>query len=389
MHVTYVARSFLDYRVPVFAALDELTGGRLCVVFSQDYVPKRVSSKVTGVLGTRAIGLSGEWQLGHHDNALYANSTVAFQYQPELLKTIRRCRPDVLIGDGFFKWTLPSTFYKVMHGTPLVICYERTFHTERKAQWYRTASRRLVVRVTDAVCCSGRLCGEYTRSLGFPADRITYGHQVADVKTLLERSGQVAEQQIQERRSDLHLRGIVFLYVGRLIPLKGVMQLLEAWRIFSREAGNARCSLLIVGGGPQEAECRAYCIENDLDNVRMVGPIDYDMLPIYYRSSDVFVMPTLEDNWSLVVPEAMACGLPILCSKYNGCWPELVRPENGWVFDPLDISDTVNILALCLSKRELLQSMGEASRHIVENHTASQAANAIMEACSIAVKRHQ
>jgi glycosyltransferase involved in cell wall biosynthesis len=163
------------------------------------------------------------------------------------------------------------------------------------------------------------------------------------------------------------------------------MQLLEVWKTFSHEAGQTECSLLLVGGGQQKSECRAYCTEIHLDNVLFTGEIDYDQLALYYKCADVFVMPTLEDNWSLVVPEAMACGLPVLCSKYNGCWPELIKPENGWIFNPLDISDTVNVLRECLNKSQSLGAMGEASKKIIANYTASQAADAIIDACNIAL----
>jgi glycosyltransferase involved in cell wall biosynthesis len=306
-------------------------------------------------------------------------------YQRGLITVILNEKPDVLISDGFFQWTYAALWLRATRRIPHVMCYERTAHTERKAQWYRTAYRKLAMRWIDAICCNGRLCGEYTQSLGFPPDRITYGHMAADVKTLVEQSKQVTEQQIRKRRSELRLQGIVFLYVGQIIPRKGIMQLLEAWKILSREATETRCSLLLVGGGPQEVECRAYCRENALDNVHFVGEIDYDLLATYYRCGDVFVIPTLEDNWSLVVPEAMACGLPVLCSKYNGCWPELVTPANGWVFDPLDQTDFAYKLALCLdSKGELLQ-MGKCSKDIVEGFTPDRAAKSILTACEIAL----
>ena len=75
--------------------------------------------------------------------------------------------------------------------------------------------------------------------------------------------------------------------------------------------------------------------ELQLSNVLFTGAIPYEDTALYYSLADIFVMPSLEDKWSLVVPEAMSLGLPILCSIYNGCWPELVREgENGWVFDP-------------------------------------------------------
>jgi glycosyltransferase involved in cell wall biosynthesis len=314
-----------------------------------------------------------------------ANKGMRIPYQRGLIKAVLEEKPDVVISDGFFQWTYAALWLRAARQIPHVMCYERTSHTERHAQWFRTVYRKLVMRWIDAMCCNGRLCGQYVQSLGFPPDRITYGHMVADVESLAEKSAQITEQQIRQKRSELSLQGTVFLYVGRIIPRKGVIQLLKAWKNFSLEAGKNKCSLLLVGGGPQEAECRAYCRENGLDNVHLTGAIDYDLLPMYYRCADIFVIPTLEDNWSLVVPEAMACGLAVLCSKYNGCWPELVKPENGWVFDPLDVSDTVNALRLCVTKSPSLRSMGDASKRVIENHTATQAADAIVEACSIAL----
>ena len=54
----------------------------------------------------------------------------------------------------------------------------------------------------------------------------------------------------------------------------------------------------------------------------------------YYAVADVFILPTIEDNWSLVIPEAMSCGLPVSTSIYNGCHPELVKKDvNGITFD--------------------------------------------------------
>jgi glycosyltransferase involved in cell wall biosynthesis len=83
----------------------------------------------------------------------------------------------------------------------------------------------------------------------------------------------------------------------------------------------------------------------------------------------------------------MACGLPILCSKYNGCWPELVQEKNGWIFDPLDPKDTFRVLDSCLQKASDLPAMGRQSLEIVAGHTPLRAAKSIYEACLIAVRR--
>jgi len=388
MRVVWVTRSFLDYRIPVYDELCRRLDGQFALFYNADYVPDRCRLKAEEALGQATRGLRGESALACGLQSGFSNKGMRIPCQRGLIKAILKEEPDLLISDGFFQWTYAALWLRATRHIPHVMCYEKTGHTERRAQWYRTAYRKLVMRWIDAVCCNGRLCGEYTRSLGFPSDRITYGHMAADVKTLAEKSGQVTEDQIQQRRSELGVSGVVFLYVGRIIPLKGVLPLLEAWRTFSRELGKTKCSLLLVGGGPQEAECRAYCAENELDNVRFTGAIDYDLLPLYYRCADVFVMPTLEDNWSLVVPEAMACGLPVLCSKYNGCWPELVHPEiNGWVFDPLDQSDFVGKLRLCMDAQDRFGRLGKCSREIVERFTPESAAKSILTACEIALAR--
>jgi len=383
----WVTRSFLDYRIPVYREVGERLGGRLTLFYNADYVPKRCRDKVQRVLGVGAKGMFGERAFTRSSQSGFANEGMRLPYQPGLVRAILNEKPDVLISDGFFQWTYAALWLRATRGIPHVMCYERTAHTERKCQWYRIAYRKLVMRYIDAMCCNGRLCGEYVRDLGFPAERITYGHMAADVEGLGQAASRVSGTQTLALKARRELTGLVYLYVGQLIPRKGIDRLLTAWRLFSAHVKPGEVTLLLVGDGSQRSELERYCALNHLLNVRFAGAVDYDTLVVYYRAADVFIIPTLEDNWSLVVPEAMACGLPILSSKYNGCWPELVRPENGRVFDPLSAQDTMDALLSCMSTRESLCRMGEASRRIVTHYTPSCAADAIVKACATAIRR--
>jgi len=388
MKIAWITRSFLDYRVPVYQQLSELIGGKLTLFYYGEVVPDRVAAKARSVLGENAVPLKGEWRLiGQKvQGGGFANSGLRIPFQPGLVRAVRRLQPEVIVSDGFFQWTYAALWLRALGRIPHVMCYERAAHNERKAQWYRIAYRKLVLRWIDAICCTGRLCGEYVQSLGFPHDRITYGHMVADVDGLQEAVSGILGSQATTvaRRHDL--KGLVFLYVGRLIALKGIDKLLRAWKTFSSGMGGESSTLLIVGDGPERGELEQYCQHHALNNVRFAGEIDYEALTPYYKAADAFVIPTLEDNWSLVVPEAMACGLPILCSKYNGCWPEYVTPANGWVFDPLDVNDTSRCLSQCFSKCRELPEMGRRSSEIIDNYRPLQAAEAILRACDIAVR---
>jgi len=388
--VTYICRSFLDYRVPVFEELSKLTDGNLTVFFSEKSVPERVQKRLCRAIGDRAIGLSGERAFGFHGNITneFSNTQIRIPWQPGILKEIKKSNPDVLIGDGFSQWTLPALVYRILKGVPLVICYERTAHTERNAQWYRRVYRKAVVPFVNAMCVNGRLSREYAEFLGMPGNRITIGHMVADIMELSEKHQRLDLKPILalQERLCIPSDAVVFISVTKLIKRKGIAEFLESWKGF-KGTGGVKPHLLIVGDGPERGNLESVCRRAAPSNVTFAGGIDYNDIHNYYRLADVFVIPTLEDNWSLVVPEAMACGLPIMCSKYNGCWPELVTTENGWVFDPLDVEDTISCLKKCLTVKDKFPTMGKKSLEIVSHHTPEHAARSILNTCRIAMER--
>jgi glycosyltransferase involved in cell wall biosynthesis len=386
LRITCVERSFLDYRIPVLSELDKLCQGQLHYITSDKWTPQRALDRLKTVLGERAIYLHGEKSIGI-DMPNESNTTICFPYQPGLLKTVANTRPQVIIGDGFFQWTYAALFHRALHGIPLVVCYERWAHTERNAQWYRRLYRKLALHFTDVVCCNGQLSLEYTRSLGMPCDRLFAGCMTADTHNLQLAAEKVTGAERADRRAGWKAQGVVFLYVGRLIKIKGVAQLLKAWARFEQEQKES-ATLVLVGGVPEETSLRELASNLNLRGVRFVGPVDYSQIYQCYAAADAFIIPTLEDNWSLVVPEAMACGLPILCSTYNGCWPDLVRAGiNGWVFDPIDTGDTLMVLASAAASKAELQRMGQRSREIVADHTPRAAADSIFSACRLAIKR--
>ena len=384
--IAYLARSFLDYRIPVFAALDELTQGGLHVFYSREAVPVRVRKKINDLFENRSIGLGGELRIGPKEFSNFANSSVRIIYQPGLLAAIRRAAPDVIVGDGFFQWSIFALFHRIFYHTPMVICYERTFHTERNAQWYRTLYRKTVLHWVDAMACNGSLSSTYSQWLGMQTERITLGQMAADTAGLQKAVDALSGENRWAMRRRWGGPELVFLVVARLIQLKGVHHLLSAWEQGERSLGG-KAVLVVVGDGPERERLMDQVSAAALGNVYFEGAVDYDNMFAYYAASDVFVIPTLEDNWSLVVPEAMACGLPILCSRYNGCWPELVQEKNGWVFDPLDPQDTLRGLKACIEKASELPRMGQASRKIIVGYTPQHAARSIYEACQIAKER--
>ena len=369
----------------MYKALDEMLGNNLTLIFSAKRTPNDVKRLIAQALGNRAIPLEGERisRLGANDQE-FANVGFRIPFQPGLLRAVLDAKPEVIIAEGFFQWTPAALWLRIREGVRLVIAYERTMHTERHAGKARTLYRKLVTKFTDAMCCNGSLAKEYcTNVLGFPTERIVTGAMAADTDAISRASARIRGENLVTIEKALNLIRPVFLYVGRLIRLKGLRELLLAWKQYKVMSGVG--SLLLVGDGPERVELESIIRDQGIVNVTFAGRIEQKDIVPYYALGDVLVMPTLEDNWSLVVPEAMACSKPILCSRYNGCWPELVREEvNGYVFDPLDAGTLATLFQACSDNPTRLAEMGNASYEIVKAFTPQKAAEAAMKACLIA-----
>jgi len=386
MRIVWAHNWFLDYRVPVFEELNRLTNNNLFLLYNKDSIPERVSNKVRESLGDNAVPFCNEKMLvlgNPLKTGDYANKYIELKYQPGLYSKILKLKPDVLIGEGFFRWGLTNLTARILHGIPYVMLYERTAHTERNVIKSVVFARQMMLRWIDVICCNGVQSDEYIQSIGFDPSRITHRHMVADIHRLANMLYSFSNEDRLAFKNELGLKGRVYLYTGQLVPRKGLRELLEAWDIFTHKNQNQDLNLLVLGEGLNRREYEEQA--KKIGNVRFFGNVDYDQIYRFLGIADVSIMPTLEDNWSLVVPEAMAAGLPVLTTIYNGCHTDLITPKNGWVCDPLNLTDFVHTLQLTLVAQKKLREMGQNSRSLVAYHSPEVAAQAIYDSCKLAI----
>jgi len=382
MKITWVTRSFLDYRIPVYEAINSLSNNNLTVIYFKDVVPDRCQIKLGVILGNRAIGLTGEMRIGgkKQENQTFANQGgLRIPLRPGLLKQVKKTDPDIVLSDGFFQWSYAALLLNAFYKIPHIMFYERTSHTERKASRTRILARKIASNFISGICCNGIETKSYLEKFGLPKEKLFVGNMAADVDGLKVALANVDENKIKSIREKYNISGLVFLYVGQLIQRKGVLEMLESWNTFS--LNKTDINLLLLGDGDQLGEVNRYVEKNKMNSVKVLGRVEYSEVSTIYALSDIFIIPTLEDNWSLVVPEAMSCGLPILSSKYNGCWPELVKPENGWVFDPLDSKSFIETLEVAIKNKDNWKQMGESSAKIVADFSPEKIAAQIFKTC--------
>jgi len=155
--------------------------------------------------------------------------------------------------------------------------------------------------------------------------------------------------------------GRVVLSLGRIHPKKGLDRLVRAWA--ELEPRHPRWGLRIVG--PSEAgygsELSALAQSLGLARVVVDGPLYDHAKWDAYRSADVFVLPTLNENFGLTVAEALAAGTPVISTK-GAPWSRLESEDCGWWID-----HGVEPLAVVLDRamsmsRTSLKRMGDKGR---------------------------
>lgn len=120
----------------------------------------------------------------------------------------------------------------------------------------------------------------------------------------------------------LKVKKFTVLFVGRLIEEKGILELLQAAKIW-----NKSINLVIIGSGPLEENIK-YQILNT-KNINFLGKVDNDKLPLYYSSADVLIVPSIhEEGFGRVILEALACGTPIIGAN-RGAIPEAMDESVG------------------------------------------------------------
>lgn len=199
--------------------------------------------------------------------------------------------------------------------------------------------KKMLVGAASGWLSTGRATTEYLCHYGADPERVwVYPFTSLHQADLLQRP--VTREEKQAFRRELGLTGErVILSIGQFIHRKGFDVLMKA--AAALEPGT---EIYIVGGEPTE-EYFQLCRELGLTNIHFEGFRKKDQLAKYYKAADLFVLPTREDIWGLVVNEAMAYGLPVITTDRCVAGLELVKNGvNGYIVpveDPDALADAI------------------------------------------------
>jgi glycosyltransferase involved in cell wall biosynthesis len=147
----------------------------------------------------------------------------------------------------------------------------------------------------------------------------------------------------------------------------GLLEAYEQYRVWMLTNHHIPWRLVILGNGSEKQSMENFIKNHGLtDHVTLAGIRQIDEIPTFYSLAKVFIHPALQDQWGLVVNEARASGLPVFVSKQSGCAEDLVRNGvNGFIFDPRNKDELVNLMIKATIKEMDLDVMGINSQRII------------------------
>lgn len=268
------------------------------------------------------------------------------------------------IGDLLLVW-----FAAVLGRCQLILWSDGALdkcHSTRLGKLYRLVARH----GAEGIFTAGQTGRDYALKMGFASGEIANSYFSHDAESfdLYYKTHRYESRRAIRARYNIPIEDRVILNVSRLLPSKRLVDLSRALVFLEGISPelSRRLHVFIIGDGG----CHDY--EEALDQLRVIRVhlinqmAPEDLLP-FYSASDLFVFPSEEDVWGLVVNEALSMGLPVICCRIIGAAELVCDGENGYKV-PARCPDAIaRRIADVLQDDDKLSRFRSSAREIIEN----------------------
>lgn len=257
---------------------------------------------------------------------------------------------------------------------------------ERPLRRLARPALKALMKLSSGAIVLGRGAFAYVLGLAVPAERVFTAPNSVDSQRFAPVDSGEERRRI---RSFMGLPdGTLCSYVGRLVERKGMRELIEAFKLVVKKKPDVR--LILVGEGALREHLERVVRADPLlaSKVHLLGYCPYERLPLLYAASDVFVFPTREDAWGMVLNEAMSAGLPVISTNRAGASLDLiVDGVTGFIVETGNVEAFAASLNRLINEKALAIEMAKrARRRILQGFTPSHQAKCLVRAMLASLK---
>jgi glycosyltransferase involved in cell wall biosynthesis len=360
MRIALLTNILAPYRMPAFRALAQTPGWRLRI-----YV--NAQSEFDRHWDIDAEGLEVETVPGR--SCVRGGRTLHFPSPIQFFRALRSFRPEAVISAELGMRTFLAWLYCLLFQVPLTIWAVPTRDVLARGGVVRRLIGPALLSRARSVVVPGAEGRRAYRAWGVPEARLFIAPHCHDIDTYAKALARLDPDSVRlELQAALGCRPRIALVVGRLLQWKGIKEVLDAWDRLPPPL-RRDWTLLFVGEGPEANRIDVATATHANGEIVHVPRADPEQLAELYTTSDLLVFPTLGEPWGIVVNEAMACSLPVLCSERAGCAEALILPgETGWLTDSHDENSLRDALLEALTCGRRIR-MGERARDHIAGFT--------------------
>jgi len=289
-------------------------------------------------------------------------------FHPGIFAELQRSNCDVLLVPGWRSITAQITIiYAWLTGKPLILTCDQVAFFNPAQGWPSRISDWLfqqLLRHASAVWVPGKASQEFMQEFGVPRERIFQGAYCLDADHL-QKVAEVSRNKRNRLRRDLGIKpdDWLFFFVGRMEPWRGLRHLLDAYAQVKRQS--LKANLLMVGSGPERDWLEKTSREWQLEGVRFLDPMPMEPLTGYYMASDIYVIASVNETYSLALAQAALCGLPMIATDRVGAADDYVfEGETGLVVPAGNSAALAEAMLRLAASREKAREMGKKARRV-------------------------
>jgi len=331
--------------IEFFNSLGKFLDLDLIMLLSKKFLRRKIKNKNFNIIFNDVIDLAN------------------FRYFKNLEKKLKTLKPNIVISNLIYNvFTWQAFYFCKKNNIPFFIATE--IKNNQKNIFKKIITKFLDKIIVKKMLSNSNLILPWTQS---SRNYLLNNFKIDDDKIIYFPIGiDTNNFYLNKQKHFILNKKIKLLVIARMVSNKDYDTLLKAIK-YIKDNYFFDFQLDLLGEGSLKNKIKRIINDYKLKNeVNFLNRVTYSQIKNIYDNHDVLILPSYKEPIGRVVPEAMACGLPVIVSDLVGTKDYIIEGKNGLIFKARDYKDLANKI-LSISNMDLKKMGKNASEHILKN----------------------